>query len=95
MAVHRNNPSEKEEITKEEADQEASQSEGTNEAMAPRPASDVLESCSESKNLSLDELSANTNGMLTTLLPEASKDDEEHEGVISVYLHVLRCLLMP
>ena len=60
MAVHRNNPSEKEEITKEEADQEASHCEETKEAMAPRPVPDVVESSSESKDLSL--LDSSTSG---------------------------------
>jgi hypothetical protein len=45
------------------------------------PGPDVLEYISESKNLPLDELSTNTNAMSTTLLPEASKDDEKHEGI--------------
>ena len=58
--VHCGNPSEKEEIEKEEADQEASQCEVTEEAMAPRPAPDVLESSNESKNLSL--LDSSTSG---------------------------------
>jgi hypothetical protein len=52
----------------EEVDQEASKCEGTDEDMAPRLGPDVLESRSESKNLPLDELSANTKAMLTTLL---------------------------
>ena len=79
--VHCNNTSEKEEIEKKEADQEASHCEETKEAMAPRPAPDVLESSTESKNLSLLDSSTSGAGLgaIASFVP--SKDDEEHKGI--------------
>ena len=79
--VHCDNPSEKEEIEKEEADQEASQCEGPSEAIAPRPAPGVLESSNESKDLSLLDSSTSGAGLgaIASFVP--SKDDKEHKGI--------------